>query len=260
MACTAKQLIDQARSWIGCNEKDGSFKKIIDTYNSHKPYARGFKMDYKTAWCDCFVSACAIACNAVDLIGTEVGCERHVDIFKQKGIWIEDESITPKAGDIVLYDWQDSGAGDNKGWSDHIGIVESVSGSMITVIEGNNSDAVRRRTIGVNSRYLRGYARPKYTASSTPTQPTIEKKAYSGTWPTLPKKGYFAKKDKGVNVQRMQAFLLWYNSKCLPKYGADGSFGSETDAAVRAYQKAEGLEVDGQFGPKSLAKAKTIKK
>ena len=39
----------------------------------------------------------------------------------------------------------------------------------------------------------------------------------------------------------------------LPKYGADGDFGSETEEAVRAFQKAEGLEVDGKYGEKSHA-------
>lgn len=162
MIVSSTIILNQAREWLGLKESDGSFKVIIDTYNSHKPYARGFKMNYKEAWCDCFISALFIKCNATEMIGTEIGVEKHVEIFKKLGIWIEDESITPKIGDIIVYDWQDNGKGDNKGYSDHIGIVEKIDGLKITVIEGNYSDSVKRRTIKVNDRYIRGYARPKY--------------------------------------------------------------------------------------------------
>ena len=61
------------------------------------------------------------------------------------------------------------------------------------------------------------------------------------------------KKDtEGSDVKQLQEYLLQlgYN---LPKYGADGDFGSETEAAVRTFQKAEGLEVDGKYGEKSHA-------
>lgn len=83
---------------------------------------------------------------------------------------------------------------------------------------------------------------------------------YSGTFPTLPSRGYFQKGDKGVNVTRMQQFLIWYDGTFLPRYGADGSFGSETLAAVRAFQTREKLVVDGLFGKKSLAAAKAVRK
>jgi peptidoglycan hydrolase-like protein with peptidoglycan-binding domain len=53
---------------------------------------------------------------------------------------------------------------------------------------------------------------------------------------------------KGAAVKLLQAELLKWNPKCLPKYGADGDFGKETDTAVRAYQKAHRLEVDGIVG------------
>ena len=39
----------------------------------------------------------------------------------------------------------------------------------------------------------------------------------------------------------------------LPKYGADGSFGAETENAVRAFQLANGLVVDGVAGTKTMA-------
>ena len=57
---------------------------------------------------------------------------------------------------------------------------------------------------------------------------------------------------EGNDVKQLQEHLLKLGYS-LPKYGADGDFGSETEAAVRAFQKAEGLEVDGKYGEKSHA-------
>ena len=86
--------------------------------------------------------------------------------FKNIGCWVENDAYTPQAGDVIFYDWQDSGAGDNVGSSDHVGIVESCDGATITVIEGNISNSVGRRTLRVNGRYIRGFGVPKYNTQS----------------------------------------------------------------------------------------------
>lgn len=82
----------------------------------------------------------------------------------------------PSPGDAIFYDWQDSGSGDNTGWPDHVGIVETISGSTITVIEGNKSDAVGRRTLQVNGKYIRGYGVPKYSSGSADPAPVTPAK------------------------------------------------------------------------------------
>lgn len=168
MARTAESLLNVLRGWIGYSEKNGKFKSIIDIYNSHKPLARGYRVKYTDEWCDTTVSAAAIKAGMTDLIGTECGCEEHVKIFKKKGIWIEDGRITPKPGYIILYNWNQPSQ-PNDGYSDHIGVVESVSGNMITVIEGNRGEAVARRKIPVGWGYIRGYAAPKYDSASSST-------------------------------------------------------------------------------------------
>lgn len=167
MSYLRSKIVAQAKAWLGCKESDGSHKEIIDVYNSHTPLARGYKMQYTDAWCAAFVSAVAIKVGYTDIIPTECGCGQMVTLFQNLGCWKEDDSYTPSAGDIIFYDWQDSGSGDNTGSPDHVGIVEKVSGSTITVIEGNYSDAVKRRTMKVNGQYIRGYGLPKYTDSST---------------------------------------------------------------------------------------------
>lgn len=105
----------------------------------------------------------------------------------------------------------------------------------------------------IKSAGLNGYAK------GTTTKPTAQpaKKAYSGTFPTIKSGTWLGKGNKGEQVKRLQNFLNWYGKY---KLVVDGIFGTKTEAAVRAYQKAEGLTIDGQFGVKSLAKAKIVKK
>lgn len=174
MTATAQDVLNVARGWIGYSEKNGKFKEIINVYNNHKPLARGYKLKETSHWCDAFVSACAIKAGAVDIIGTECGCQKHIDIFKKKGIWIEDGSIKPQVGDIILFNWDDNTQG-NDGWADHIGLVEQVNGNTIITIEGNMSEKVGRRTINVGWGYIRGFARPKYAAATSTAAPSKKK-------------------------------------------------------------------------------------
>ncbi len=154
----AQDVLNVMRSWIGYSEANGKFRQIIDLYNSHQPLARGYAVQYTDEWCDTAVSAAAIQAGCVDLIGTECGCEKHIEIFKEKGIWIEDGTIVPLPGDIILYNW-DCQVQPNDGYSDHIGYVESVSGQMITVMEGNYNEEVAGEVI--QGKYANGEERRK---------------------------------------------------------------------------------------------------
>lgn len=54
--------------------------------------------------------------------------------------------------------------------------------------------------------------------------------------------------DVGEDVRELQLALLSLGYS-LPKYGADGDYGSETVRAVQAFQIASELDPDGVFGP-----------
>lgn len=174
---TAKDVLDLARKWLGRNESDGTHRMIIDVYNSKKPLARGYEVQYSDQWCDTFVSALFIKLNAVKLIGgTECGVEEHVKLFQKAGIWEENGSVTPNPGDLIVFNW-DQAKQPNDGFSDHIGIVEDIKGKTITTIEGNYKDSVKRRELTVGDGRIRGYAKPKYaSASSKKTEPSTDKK------------------------------------------------------------------------------------
>ena len=168
------KVVSTAEKYVGCKESDGSHKKIIDLYNSHKPLARGYAVKYTDAWCSTFASAVAIEAGLTDIIPTECGCEKHIQLFKNLGSWEENDAYVPSPGDYIFYDWDDSGVGDNTGAADHVGIVVSVSGKTIRVIEGNKSNAVGYRNLAVNGKYIRGFGVPKYSAKATAAGTTAQ--------------------------------------------------------------------------------------
>lgn len=171
---TAEAVLSVARAWIGCNEADGSHKKIIDIYNSHRPLARGYTVKYTDSWCATFASAVAIVSGCTEIIPTECSCAKMIELFRALGEWVEDDSYIPHLGDYIFYDWQDTGVGDNVGNPDHVGIVESVTNDKITVIEGNKDNAVGRRTLTINNLYIRGYGVPKYVSAFVPEIEQVE--------------------------------------------------------------------------------------
>ncbi len=243
MSCTRAEIVKQMQSWVGLKESDGSHKRIIDIYNSIKPLPVGYKLEYTDAWCAGTVSAAAKACNALDIIPAECSCPRMIELLKKKGIWEESDDHVPQPGDLIFYDFQDDGKGDNTGNPDHVGIVEKVVGWNITIIEGNLRNAVARRVLQVNDQFIRGYGVPKY--GSNTAESVLEKKEEGFTMEMR----YLSKGCKGEDVKALQILLNGRGYNC----GAvDGDFGSRTDKALRLYQSCNKLDVDGVAGPQTM--------
>ena len=188
---TRSSVVALVNSWLGKNESDGSFKSIIDIYNSYTgKLPRGTKMQYDWAWCACTWSAIAIKLGYTDIMPIEISCYYLIEKAKEMGIWIEKDSYVPKIGDGVLYDWDDNGASDNTGNPDHIGTVIEVNDGTFVVMEGNNSNAVKKRTMSINGRYIRGFICPKYDTedeiinnqSSGKSLETVAKEVIADTW------------------------------------------------------------------------------
>lgn len=161
----ASEVIKLARSWIGKNEADGSYKEIIDIYNScPNELPRGVEMQYNWAWCACTWSALAIKLGYTDIMPIEISCGELIKAAKKMNIWVEEDGHVPCSGDAVLYDWGDSGSGDNVGWPNHIGLVEEVcrDAGYFVVIEGNYDNSVKRRTVSINGKFIRGFITPNY--------------------------------------------------------------------------------------------------
>ena len=162
-----QKVVTIMQSWIGYNETNGNFKRIIDIYNSHKPLARGYAVRYTDEWCATAVSAAFIQAGLTDIAPTECSCSKMIELYKAKGRWKEADDYLPKPGDVIMYDWQDRGVGDNTGAPDHVGVVASLNGNSLIIIEGNKSSAVAYRAMTVNGKYIRGYCLPDYASKAT---------------------------------------------------------------------------------------------
>lgn len=181
-------VVRTAESYLGAKQKSAKHLKIVDIYNSHKPLARNYVLKYTDPWCSGFVSAISVACDLTDIIPTEVGCPKHIALFQKMGRWQENDAYVPTIGDILFYDWDDNGKGDNKGSPDHVGIVAKVTSTQITVVEGNMGaqSVVGYRTLKINGKYIRGYGIPDYASKATPVEAkTVEQLAQEvldGKW------------------------------------------------------------------------------
>ena len=266
-------MVRQAASWVGRREADGTHRVIIDVYNSIDPLPRGYRMSYTDPWCAAFVSAVAQVWGLTKIVFPECACDPMIALYKAAGRWMEDDGYVPRPGDLLFYDWQDTGLGDNSGSTDHVGLVAEVEGRQIRLIEGNCGDAVRYQVREIDGLYIRGYGLPDYASlaeegeeepSPRPDGPAQDGDAGPGPAPngdgasqdkgtagaggcrlTLP---LLRQGDRGGCVQAVQALLILRGCGVGPD-GADGDFGPNTRAAVLRFQAKKGLERDGVVGP-----------
>ena len=183
------KLVSTAAYYLGVKQGSAQHRDIINIFNTVKP--DGWAMTYSAYWCAAFASACAIKAFGIDqarkYFPLSANCGTIVSKAKSMGIWKESDAYVPDPGDWILYDWDDSGRGDNVGDPDHVGIVETVTRSKITVIEGNKSKAVGERTLSVNGRYIRGFVVPKYSAMATSEKKSVAvvaQEVIAGKWGT----------------------------------------------------------------------------
>lgn len=213
-----QKVVDLVKSWEGKKESNGTHKSIIDIYNGYKgKLPRGLKMQYDWSWCACTWSALAIKLGYTAIMPIEISCGYLIDAAKKMDVWKENDGYIAQPGDAVLYDWDDNGKGDNTGWPDHVGtIIEThKSAGYFVVMEGNYSDSVKKRTLSINGKYIRGFITPKYD-NNTVSEPkkeagkdvkTIAREVIAGTWGTgderkksLEKAGYnYSAVQKMVN-------------------------------------------------------------
>ena len=250
MANTRNEVVKIAQKYVGCKQYDSKHKDLVNTFNQVKPH--GEVAYNSSAWCAITWTAVQIkAGNDQKVVPYSYNCGTLITYAKKLGIWVEDDNYLPLPGDGILYDWDDNGKGDCTGAPDHVGIVESVEGNEITIIEGNKgtSASCGRRIIKRNGRYIRGYICPKYDQT---------KKTYSGAFP----KGVLKYGASGEEVKNLQRFLNWAISA---KLKIDGKWGDATEKAVNKFCVKVGLIKSGEkgkivWGSKCLKKAKGVTK
>lgn len=170
MEMTEKELrqkvVSTAEAWLGTRENTAKHLEMLAIYNAQRPLPRGWKMKVTDFWCAAFVSTVSLQLGLRDIMPTECGCPGMVRLYQELGRWVEDDAYVPSPGDVIFYDWQDSGVGDNQGQADHVGIVTACDGQTMTIIEGNNCNAVKLRTLAVNAKFIRGFGLPDYAGKA----------------------------------------------------------------------------------------------
>lgn len=259
-------VVSAAKFYFGCKRGSNYHKKIVDTFNTVQP--DGWPMNYTASWCATFASAIAIEvfgkekANKYFPLSASCGAAATSILNKSKkmGIWVENDAYTPKPGDWILYDWEDSGYGDNTGAPDHVGIVTSVANGKIVVIEGNKHDACGYRTVGVNGMYIRGFVTPDYAAlaktiTKTDNGATSATNSFvDGEWGIVTTKT--AQKKFGTTVDGYISNQPSSNRQYLEACSASSwefvkhpTGGSEL---IRAMQKLFGITADGYCGKQTI--------
>ena len=103
-------------------------------------------------WCAIFVSWCADQCGYI-----ETGIAPKFAVVGDGASWFKTRhrwsgrGYKPNPGDIIFFDYEQDGV------LDHVGIVESCDGKIVTTIEGNSGNACKRNNYGVGNSQIAGY-------------------------------------------------------------------------------------------------------
>lgn len=120
---TAGQVLDVARRELGTREDAAGRTK----------YGAAYGLDGQ-AWCAMFTWWCFREAGGEQLIPKAAYTPTYAAWFQQRG----QGDRTPRAGDLVFYDWPDRVAR-----IQHVGLVEAVNGDgTLTTIEGNTTSGV----------------------------------------------------------------------------------------------------------------------
>lgn len=158
-----ENFVNLALTQVGYQEKKTDWTKYGNWYGN------GYDQQ---PWCAMFVSWCANMSGVPESVLPKFAwCQAEVDWFRTNGTW-KSRSYTPKAGDIVFYDWASSSTGKRDGQSDHVGIVLSADENYIYTVEGNTSGSSGSSTgeVALKTRArnydIMGYGVPNYGAVS----------------------------------------------------------------------------------------------
>lgn len=166
-------------------------------------------------------------------------CSAVMNYAKGCGRWI---TSGYQPGDLVIFDFTGKKTATN-----HIGIVESVSGNTLTTIEGNtsagtsgsqsNGDGVYRRKRNIS--LVVGAYRPGYDVSA---KQVIKKVSVS-----------CVQIESGVEGTPVKVVQQLLNANSGANLSIDGAYGPKTKTAIQKFQTAHKLSPDGIVGKDTWA-------
>lgn len=241
------KLVAWALAQIGYTESGDNWNKYAPMWTQ----AGGWNAQNQP-WCDVFVDCGFIENFGLDAAsrmtyqpkgGFSALCSASANYYKANGAWFS----TPDIGDQVFFNVS--------GGINHTGIVVGVSGGIVTTVEGNSSDTVRRNSYAVSSSYIAGFGRPNWSIFSSnsipsvttgenakpPEQPKVKTCSVTLNLPVI------EYGDASMWVKLMQTALIGRGFNC-GWYGADGEYGQQTKIALYEFQKKNSLETDNICG------------
>ena len=228
------KLVNWALDQVGYAEGANNWNKYAPKWTE----AGGWNAQNQP-WCDIFVDCGFIECFGIDLAskltyqpkgGFSALCSASANYYKNNGAWFS----TPAVGDQVFFNVS--------GGINHTGIVVGVSGGVVTCVEGNSSDAVRKNNYNLGISYIAGFGRPNWAvfeggvADDEPEpapKPEPPKQETCEVTVTLPVIEYG---DASMYVKLMQTALIGRGFNC-GWYGADGEYGQHTKIALFQFQQ-----------------------
>lgn len=187
---TKIDYINKCKSYLNIHEGTPLHKFIIDNYNHISPLPRGYKVNYKDAWCAAFISSVAFMCGSKSF---PFECSAEKMRQKTKGV------KEPYEGCLVFFG--------NK-YASHVGLVTKITKTYLFTIEGNANNSVLERKYKIDDAKILSYGAVSYDKEKNLLPDiTIVKEVIQGKWGNgeerikrLTEAGYNAKKiQKAVN-------------------------------------------------------------
>lgn len=207
------EFVDVAISQIGEKETPINQIKYNDWYYDHHVSGDGY------AWCDVFVSWCAMCCGILDiLVPMQNYVPSTVNWYKERNQYFAG-NYTPKKGDLAIFSNES-----------HIGIVEYYDGRTHT-IEGNKSDMVKRCDYNTYGSII-GYCKVDFNDEPMPTPTPVQNERIANVQRWLNDYGYNTIVDGICGSQTFTNVVKVYQNELNKQFGAglvvDGVYGAKT--------------------------------
>lgn len=221
----AADVVQEALSHLGEGEHPPGSNRTT--------YGASYGLDGQP-WCDMFLTKCfELAAVAGEHFASTVA---DVADGRRRGTFTEGRE-GGRPGDKVFFHWPGSSRGQSQ--PDHVELVVALAdGGGYVTVGGNVGDQVRKSVRRAN---ILGFKHPAYAtvqgqppAAPPPPPPSLH--PYPGH--------YLRRGSRGMEVIYLQSVVGTEH---------DGIFGPRTEAAVRVWQRAHGLHVDGVVGPLTWA-------
>lgn len=148
-------VVDIFNEWLDKGEEYRN--EVVNIYNSLTPPPRGYKLKREDPFSVACISAAFQKAGYTNIFPTECSLFHLMPKAISLGIWKDAADGKPGVGDIVIYTKHDNKV---------IGVIKSVVGNTLNVIEGSTDVALKCDKVKTNSTRISAYICPRYNVSA----------------------------------------------------------------------------------------------